>query len=109
MFSGGFVVQGASHVQLVDPELKPTRLALQDLRVPERIGQQSFSALSTSRAEHLMAAGAARPEALTSGLQRALVACSIFLLAAAAAATRATNTRGEPAATVEPVPVPEPS
>jgi EmrB/QacA subfamily drug resistance transporter len=72
------------------------------------LGLAIFSALSTSRAEHLMAAGVARPEALTSGFQRALVACSIFLLAAAAVATRATNTRGEPAATVEPVPVPEP-
>jgi hypothetical protein len=35
------------------------------------------------------------PKALTSGISRALVACSIFLLAAALIALRATNTRGE--------------
>src|SRR5919108_420909 len=38
------------------------------------------------------------PDAPPSGFPRALAACSIFLIAAAAIALRATNTRGEPAA-----------
>jgi hypothetical protein len=46
--------------------------------------------------------------ALTEGFQRALFACAVFVLAAAIIALRATNTRGEPAASpVEPVPAPE--
>jgi EmrB/QacA subfamily drug resistance transporter len=68
-----------------------------------------FSAISTSRAHHLLAAGATAQHALTSGFQRALLACSIAMLAAAVLAVRATNTRGEPmlAAMPEVVPVPE--
>jgi hypothetical protein len=46
------------------------------------------------------------PEALTSGFQRALIAGSLFLLAAAAIAARATNTRGESAPGTTPKPVP---
>jgi EmrB/QacA subfamily drug resistance transporter len=73
------------------------------------LGIAIFSAIATSRTGDLLAKGAAGPEALTSGFQRALVAASVFLLAAAVIALRATNTRGEPAAapTLEPVPVPE--
>ena len=43
--------------------------------------------------------------ALTSGFQRALLACSIAMLVAAVLAIRATNTRDEPSAlpTLEPV------
>ena len=48
-------------------------------------------------------ARAARADALTSGFQRALFASSIFLVAAAVIALRATNTRGEAAA---PAPAP---
>jgi predicted MFS family arabinose efflux permease len=73
------------------------------------LGLAIFSAISTSRAQDLLAAHASRPEALTSGFQRALVACSGFLLAAAVIALRATNTRGEPAPLIEPVPAPEPA
>jgi hypothetical protein len=71
------------------------------------LGLAIFSAISTSRAQDLLAANVPRPEALTAGFHRALVACSIFLLAAAVIALRATNTRGEPVAGIEPVPVPE--
>jgi hypothetical protein len=39
--------------------------------------------------------------ALTQGFHRALLASSLFLLAAAAIALRATNTRGEPVQPVE--------
>jgi EmrB/QacA subfamily drug resistance transporter len=73
------------------------------------LGLAIFSAISTSRAQDLLVAHASRAEALTSGFQRALLACSIFLFAAALIGLRATNSRGEPAIapTLEPVPVPE--
>jgi hypothetical protein len=45
--------------------------------------------------------------ALNSGLQRALVACAIFVLAAAVIGLRATNTRDQAAQpALEPVPEP---
>jgi EmrB/QacA subfamily drug resistance transporter len=62
------------------------------------LGLAIFSALATSRTHHLLVIHAARTDALTSGFQRALVAASIFLFAAAVIALRATNTRGEPPA-----------
>jgi EmrB/QacA subfamily drug resistance transporter len=69
------------------------------------LGIAIFSAIATSRTQDLVAAGASQPEALTEGFQRALLVCAIFVLAAAAIALRATNTRGEPV--TDPVPVPE--
>jgi EmrB/QacA subfamily drug resistance transporter len=73
------------------------------------LGIAIFSAISTSRAHHLLADHATAHTALTSGFQRALIACSIAMLAAALLALRATNTRGEPVRTrpLEAVPVPE--
>jgi EmrB/QacA subfamily drug resistance transporter len=73
------------------------------------LGIAIFSAISTSRAHHLLAGHATAHTALTSGFQRALLACSIAMLAAAVLALRATNTRGEPVLTrpLEAVPVPE--
>jgi EmrB/QacA subfamily drug resistance transporter len=62
------------------------------------LGIAVFSAISTSRAHGLVAAGAPVHEALTSGFQRALLASSVAILAAAVIALRATNTRAEPAA-----------
>ena len=59
------------------------------------LGIAVFSALSTSRSHHLLAAHASVHAALTSGFQRALLACSIAMLTAAVIALRATNTRGE--------------
>jgi EmrB/QacA subfamily drug resistance transporter len=59
------------------------------------LGLAIFSVIATTRTQHLLAAHASQPDALTSGFRRALVACSIFLLAAALIALRATNTRGE--------------
>jgi MFS family permease len=71
------------------------------------LGLAIFSALATSRTNDLLAAHASRPEALTSGFQHALVAASIFLVAAALIALRATNTRGEAVApALEAVPDP---
>ncbi|MGZ6697383.1 MAG: MFS transporter [Solirubrobacteraceae bacterium] len=59
------------------------------------LGLAIFTALATSRTDHLLAGHASAPEALTAGFQRALLASSFFLLAAAGIARRATNTRGE--------------
>jgi predicted MFS family arabinose efflux permease len=73
------------------------------------LGIAIFSAISTSRAHRLLAAHATVHHALTSGFQRALLACSIAMLVAAVLAVRATNTRGEPVPTpaLEAVPVAE--
>jgi EmrB/QacA subfamily drug resistance transporter len=72
------------------------------------LGLAIFSALATSRTHHLLAAHTAPAHALTSGFQRALLAGSVFILAAAVIALRATNTRGE---TDQPMPdmLPEPA
>jgi EmrB/QacA subfamily drug resistance transporter len=59
------------------------------------LGLAIFSALATSRTNDLLAAHTPPPAALTAGFQRALLAGSIFILAAAVIALRATNTRGE--------------
>jgi EmrB/QacA subfamily drug resistance transporter len=59
------------------------------------LGLAIFTAVSTSRTNNLVAAGAPVSHALTSGFQRALLVGSIFILASAAIALRATNTRGE--------------
>ena len=60
------------------------------------LGLAIFSALATARTSTLLGAHAPRDLALTGGFQRALLACAIFLLAAAAIALRAANSRGEP-------------
>jgi EmrB/QacA subfamily drug resistance transporter len=62
------------------------------------LGLAIFSVIAATRTQHLLAVHASQPDALTSGFRRALVACSIFLVAAAVIALRATNTRGEAAA-----------
>jgi predicted MFS family arabinose efflux permease len=59
------------------------------------LGLAIFSALATSRTSDLLATHASRAEALTSGIHRALLASSIFLLAAAVIGLRTANTRGE--------------
>jgi hypothetical protein len=59
------------------------------------LGLAIFSAIATSRTSHLLASHTAPADALLSGFQRALLASSIFLLAAALVALRVTNTRGE--------------
>ena len=57
------------------------------------LGLAVLSAVATARTHHLIATHAARPDALTSGYQRALLACSILVAAAALIATRTPNTR----------------
>jgi EmrB/QacA subfamily drug resistance transporter len=59
------------------------------------LGLAIFSAIATSRINHLLASHTPQADALTSGFQRALLASSIFLLAAAVVALRVPNTRGE--------------
>jgi EmrB/QacA subfamily drug resistance transporter len=59
------------------------------------LGLAIYSALATSRTHDLLIAHASPAQALTSGFQRALLVGSIFIVAAAVIALRATNTRGE--------------
>jgi MFS family permease len=59
------------------------------------VGLAIFSALATSRTTHLLAAHTPPAEALTSGFQRALLAGSLFLVAAAVIALRTSNARGD--------------
>jgi EmrB/QacA subfamily drug resistance transporter len=59
------------------------------------LGLAIFSAIATSRTNHLLAAHATVPHALTSGFHRALLASGFFLIAAAVIGLRATNTRGD--------------
>lgn len=66
------------------------------------LGLAVFSGIATSRTSHLLAARTPPPEALTAGFQRALLVSALCLMAAGAIALRASNTRGEPAATPEP-------
>ena len=63
------------------------------------LGLAVFSGIATSRTSHLLAAHTPPPEALTAGFQRALLVSALCLVAAGAIALRASNTRGEPAAT----------
>lgn len=71
------------------------------------LGLAIFSAIATSATSHQLIAHASRPEALTAGFQHALIAASLFLLAAAAIAARATNIRSQsaPGPAAKPVPV----
>jgi EmrB/QacA subfamily drug resistance transporter len=66
------------------------------------LGLAIFTAVSTSRTNHLLATGTPAAHALTSGFQRALMLGGIFILAAAVVGLRATNTRGETQPDVEP-------
>ena len=59
------------------------------------LGLAIFTAVATSRTQHLLGAHADPAHALTAGFQRALLVGSIFIFAAAIIALRATNTRGE--------------
>jgi hypothetical protein len=59
------------------------------------LGLAILTAVATSRTGHLIAAHASGSTALTGGFHSALIACSVFLVGAAAIAARATNTRVE--------------
>ena len=66
------------------------------------LGLAVFSALATARTHDLLAAGASAPAALTGGYRRALLAASVFLLAAAVTAMRTAQARGETPVPPEP-------
>jgi EmrB/QacA subfamily drug resistance transporter len=70
------------------------------------LGLAIFSALATSRTDDLLSERDAVGHALTAGYQRALLVGSIFILASAVIALRATNTRADAPAAAEPEPVP---
>jgi EmrB/QacA subfamily drug resistance transporter len=70
------------------------------------LGLAIFSVVAITRTQHQLAAHAPLSHALTAGFQRALVACSLFLVGAAVIAFRATNTRGEPSPAPGPDAVP---
>src|SRR5262249_4121115 len=57
------------------------------------LGLAIFPAIATSHTQHLVGSHVARTAALTSGFHYALVACSIFLVAAGAIASRVSNSR----------------
>jgi EmrB/QacA subfamily drug resistance transporter len=59
------------------------------------LGLAIFTALATSRTEHLLAGHTPPASALTQGFSRGLTACAVFLVAAAVIGLRATDTRGE--------------
>jgi hypothetical protein len=65
-------------------------------QVGAALGLAIFSAVATAHTSALLAAGTARPVALTAGFHRALLLASIFILCSAVIALRAANTRGEP-------------
>jgi EmrB/QacA subfamily drug resistance transporter len=73
------------------------------------LGLAIFSAIATSHTNNLLADHEPVSHALVGGFSRALLACALFLVAAALIALRATNTRGEPVASPAPeaLPVPE--
>ena len=80
------------------------------------LGLAIFSAIATARTSALLTAHAPPDAALTAGFRTALLACAVFLLAAAAIGMRAANSRGEPVihpagthAAREQVPAPEPA
>jgi EmrB/QacA subfamily drug resistance transporter len=58
------------------------------------LGLAIFTAVATSRTNHLLAAHTPAADALTSGFQRARLIGSILILASAVIALRATDTRG---------------
>ena len=73
------------------------------------LGLAVFSGIATSRTSHLLAGHTPRPAALTAGFQRALLISALCLVAAAAVALWASNTRGERTGTAETQPNLEPS
>lgn len=83
----------------VEPERAGLAAALLNAsqQIGGALGLAIFSAVATSRTEHLVAQRTPLPEALTSGFSRALLVSSLFLTAAAIVALRAANSRGEAA------------
>jgi EmrB/QacA subfamily drug resistance transporter len=64
-------------------------------QVGSALGLAIFSAVATARTNHLLAANAPAPEALTAGFRQALLIGSVFLLGAALIALRTYNAHSE--------------
>ena len=71
------------------------------------LGLAVLSAIAAARTNTLLAAHTARGAALTAGFHQALLVGSVFLVAAAVIALRATNTRGEPTGEITGVLLPD--
>jgi EmrB/QacA subfamily drug resistance transporter len=67
------------------------------------LGLAIFTAVATTRTQHLLAVHTPRAQALTNGFHLPLLLGSAFILAAAVVALRATNTRGDAAPSEVPV------
>jgi EmrB/QacA subfamily drug resistance transporter len=65
------------------------------------LGLAVFTGIATNRTTQLLAAHTPAPQALTEGFQRGLLVSALCLVAAAAIALRASNTRGAPAPSPE--------
>jgi hypothetical protein len=80
------------------------------LQLGSALGLAILSTIAATRTQQLLTAHRPVQAALTGGYQRALLVGSLFVLAAAVIALRATNTRGEHPAiefvTDRPAPVP---
>ncbi len=70
------------------------------------LGLAILSAIATSHTRYLRVEHVARPAALTSGFGHALLASSLFLVAAAVIAARTATTRGQKVPSTEHAPVP---
>jgi EmrB/QacA subfamily drug resistance transporter len=81
-------------------------LASASAQLGSALGLAVFTAIAASHTQHLLGEHVGRSAALTAGFQHALVACSIFLVVAAAIATRAANSRHQATPIVEAVPEP---
>ena len=79
-------------------------LVTASLQLGGALGLAVFSAIATSRTDHLLQAHVSPPVALTAGFRHGLVGAAVFVLAAAVLATRAANTHGEPSSTAAPWP-----
>ena len=62
-------------------------------QIGSALGLAIFSAIATSRTQHLLATHTPKTAALTAGYQRALLVSSIFVLTAAIIALRSSDTR----------------
>jgi EmrB/QacA subfamily drug resistance transporter len=81
------------------------------LQLGGALGLAIFSAIATAHTNVLLRAHVPPADALTAGFRHGLTGAAVFVLAAAAIATRTANTRGEPTSRpiAEPIAVIEPS
>jgi EmrB/QacA subfamily drug resistance transporter len=107
-FGGGAVFVGVATAANAGVPAAEAGLAAALLNASQQLGGALglaiLTAIATSRTQHLAGGAAPDGHALTAGFQRALLVGSIFVLASAVLALRATNTRGETSAELEEAP-----